>query len=168
MPLTEKGHEIMANMKKQYGEEKGKEVFYASKNAGKISGVDDMNGGSEGIKTYTEPNVGKLSGDAEHCEPAPDKPVKDAEGHKHEFHGKTGPAIEDANFGLKHEKEEEEASKHKDYPKAADNEHGMALGGAFPHDLWPDHQHYGTGGFEHSVVMTPSAIKNSPLAHFKE
>jgi hypothetical protein len=40
MPLTEKGQEIMANMKKQYGEEKGKSVFYASKNAGKIKGVD--------------------------------------------------------------------------------------------------------------------------------
>jgi hypothetical protein len=168
MPLTEKGHEIMANMKKQYGEEKGKEVFYASKNAGKISGVDDMNGGTEGIKTYTEPNIGKLSGDAEHCGPAPDKPVKDDEGHKHEFHGKTGPAIEDANFGLKHEKEEEEASKHKDYPKAADNEHGMALGHKFPHDPWGDNQHYGTGGFEHSTVMTPTAMKNGPLNLFKE
>jgi hypothetical protein len=40
MPLTEKGREIMAAMKRQYGEEKGEEVFYASKNAGKITGVD--------------------------------------------------------------------------------------------------------------------------------
>jgi hypothetical protein len=40
MPLTEKGQEIMANMKKQYGEEKGERVFYASKNKGNISGVD--------------------------------------------------------------------------------------------------------------------------------
>jgi len=40
MPLTSKGQEIMSNMKKEYGEEKGKSVFYASKNAGKISGVD--------------------------------------------------------------------------------------------------------------------------------
>jgi hypothetical protein len=40
MPLTEKGGEIMGAMKKQYGEEKGKSVFYASKNKGTISGVD--------------------------------------------------------------------------------------------------------------------------------
>jgi hypothetical protein len=40
MPLTKKGEEIMAAMKKQYGEEKGEQVFYASKNAGKITGVD--------------------------------------------------------------------------------------------------------------------------------
>lgn len=40
MPLTEKGREILANMEKQYGETKGKSVFYASKNKGTISGVD--------------------------------------------------------------------------------------------------------------------------------
>lgn len=42
MPLTEKGQEIMSNMKEQYGEKKGESVFYASKNAGTISGVDDV------------------------------------------------------------------------------------------------------------------------------
>jgi hypothetical protein len=42
MPLTEKGHEIEANMKKEYGEKKGESVFYASKNAGTISGVDSV------------------------------------------------------------------------------------------------------------------------------
>jgi hypothetical protein len=40
MPLTEKGEKIMASMKSQYGEKRGKEVFYASKNAGKLTGVD--------------------------------------------------------------------------------------------------------------------------------
>lgn len=40
MPLTKKGKKIMSAMKKQYGPQKGKSVFYASKNAGKISGVD--------------------------------------------------------------------------------------------------------------------------------
>ncbi len=40
MPLTEKGHKIMRAMVEEYGEEKGKQVFYASKNAGKITGVD--------------------------------------------------------------------------------------------------------------------------------
>jgi hypothetical protein len=42
MPLTAKGEKILAGMKKQYGEKKGKQVFYASKNAGKITGVDDV------------------------------------------------------------------------------------------------------------------------------
>lgn len=40
MPLTKKGKKIMASMRKQYGSKKAKEVFYASRNAGRISGVD--------------------------------------------------------------------------------------------------------------------------------
>lgn len=40
MPLTTKGHKIMSSMQKTYGEKKGKSVFYASRNAGKIKGVD--------------------------------------------------------------------------------------------------------------------------------
>lgn len=40
MPLTKKGQEIKNNMEKQYGEKKGEQVFYASRNAGTISGVD--------------------------------------------------------------------------------------------------------------------------------
>jgi hypothetical protein len=40
MPLTAKGEEIKSAMEKQYGAEKGEEVFYASKNAGTITGVD--------------------------------------------------------------------------------------------------------------------------------
>ena len=39
-PLTEKGQEIMAAMKKQYGEKCGEEIFYASRNKGTIKGVD--------------------------------------------------------------------------------------------------------------------------------
>ncbi len=39
MPLTEKGREIKSAMTKQYGEEKGKQVFYASANKGTITGV---------------------------------------------------------------------------------------------------------------------------------
>lgn len=42
MPLTEKGSEIKSNMEKEYGPEKGEKVFYASKNAGTISGVDSV------------------------------------------------------------------------------------------------------------------------------
>jgi hypothetical protein len=39
-PLTAKGEKIMSAMKEQYGPERGEEVFYASKNAGRIEGVD--------------------------------------------------------------------------------------------------------------------------------
>jgi hypothetical protein len=40
MPLNKKGATIMRAMKEQYGEEAGEKIFYASKNAGKIEGVD--------------------------------------------------------------------------------------------------------------------------------
>jgi hypothetical protein len=42
MPLSKKGEKIMAAMKKQYGEEEGERVFYKSKNAGTIEGVDAL------------------------------------------------------------------------------------------------------------------------------
>lgn len=40
MPLTAKGEEIKEHMEAEYGAEKGEQVFYASRNAGTISGVD--------------------------------------------------------------------------------------------------------------------------------
>lgn len=41
MPLTKKGSKILANMRKEYPtEKKAEKVFYASRNAGKIKGVD--------------------------------------------------------------------------------------------------------------------------------
>ena len=40
MPLTDKGKKIMRAMKAEYGDKKGESVFYASRNAGKISGVE--------------------------------------------------------------------------------------------------------------------------------
>ena len=39
MPMTAKGEKIMGSMRKQYGAEKGKRVFYASANKGTIRGV---------------------------------------------------------------------------------------------------------------------------------
>lgn len=39
-PLTAKGEKIMSAMHSQYGAKKGTSVFYASRNAGKIKGVD--------------------------------------------------------------------------------------------------------------------------------
>ena len=35
MPLTSEGNKVLSAMKKQYGEKKGKEVFYASINKGR-------------------------------------------------------------------------------------------------------------------------------------
>lgn len=40
MPLTGKGEKILGAMEREYGKNRGKSVFYASKNAGKITGVD--------------------------------------------------------------------------------------------------------------------------------
>lgn len=40
MPLTKKGAKIKRAMKEEYGPEKGERVFYASKNAGTVKGVD--------------------------------------------------------------------------------------------------------------------------------
>lgn len=39
MPLTKKGEKIMKAMKKEYGAEKGKKVFYAAQNKGTIKGT---------------------------------------------------------------------------------------------------------------------------------
>jgi hypothetical protein len=41
VPLTEKGSEIKEKMESEYGSKKGEEVFYASRNAGTITGVDE-------------------------------------------------------------------------------------------------------------------------------
>ena len=42
MPLTAKGQDILTAMTRTYGsEEKAKSVFYAMKNAGKLTGVDE-------------------------------------------------------------------------------------------------------------------------------
>jgi hypothetical protein len=45
MPLTKKGKEILKQMQKEYGKERGKKVFYASINSGKIKGVHLKKGG---------------------------------------------------------------------------------------------------------------------------
>lgn len=39
MPTTRKGKKILSSMTKQYGMKKGKRVFYASINKGKIKGT---------------------------------------------------------------------------------------------------------------------------------
>ncbi len=44
MPLTKKGSKIMSAMKKEYGKKRGEQVFYASRNKGKIKGVEKKSG----------------------------------------------------------------------------------------------------------------------------
>jgi hypothetical protein len=39
MPLTKKGQKVLAALKKEYGDKKGEEVFYAGANKGRFSGV---------------------------------------------------------------------------------------------------------------------------------
>ena len=39
MPLTKKGAKIKRKMEKEYGKEKGEEIFYASQNKGTIKGT---------------------------------------------------------------------------------------------------------------------------------
>lgn len=39
MPLTKKGEKVKAAMESEYGSDKGKRIFYASENAGKIPGA---------------------------------------------------------------------------------------------------------------------------------
>jgi len=51
-PLTKKGEKILAAMKKVYGEEKGEQIFYASKNKGTISGVDKKMKDAKGDISY--------------------------------------------------------------------------------------------------------------------
>lgn len=69
MPLTSKGEEIMSAMQKQYGEEKGKSVFYASRNAGKITGVD------EALSNSSFPSVDCETGEPSHSSPhGPERP----------------------------------------------------------------------------------------------
>jgi len=40
MPKTKKGIKILKSMRASYGKKKGEQVFWASKNKGKITGVD--------------------------------------------------------------------------------------------------------------------------------
>lgn len=40
MPLTTKGKKIKKALSKEYGDKKGESIFYAMRNAGKITGVE--------------------------------------------------------------------------------------------------------------------------------
>lgn len=59
MPLSEKGNEIEKAMEKTYGTTKGEQVFYASKNAGKITGVDSPKGVCSNFEEIARQNENK-------------------------------------------------------------------------------------------------------------
>lgn len=44
MPLTAKGKKVLKAMQEEYGKKKGKEVFYASINSGKVKGAEAKRG----------------------------------------------------------------------------------------------------------------------------
>ena len=68
MPLTKKGDEIMSNMKKEYGAKEGEKVFYASRNSGRISGVDGLVEGAAALHqriadaAVQKPYISKMDG----------------------------------------------------------------------------------------------------------
>tara|TARA_E500000178_G_C16759495_1_gene634110 strand:+ start:270 stop:623 length:354 start_codon:yes stop_codon:yes gene_type:complete len=51
MPLTDKGKNIMSSMQRTYGGKKGEQVFYATRNAGKITDVEAKAKGGKAGKT---------------------------------------------------------------------------------------------------------------------
>lgn len=68
MPLTAKGEKILSAMEREYGgAKKGEQVFYASKNAGKISGVDSAKDSGDAFASKLDAladSVGELRGHA--------------------------------------------------------------------------------------------------------
>jgi hypothetical protein len=82
MPLNAKGQTILAAMVKQYGEEQGTKVFYASKNAGTIEGVD----ATDGLEHQPRDNGRwSLGSGGDKTKPPPDGKFKkdDVVGHRH-------------------------------------------------------------------------------------
>lgn len=45
MPLNKKGKKVLGEMTKEYGAKKGKSVFYAMENSGKLKGIKKMSQG---------------------------------------------------------------------------------------------------------------------------
>lgn len=50
MPLTRKGTKVLKNMETEYGSKKGKSVFYASINSGKLKGAEEKGSKKKGKK----------------------------------------------------------------------------------------------------------------------
>lgn len=76
MPLTEKGTKVLAAMRAEYGRKAGERVFYASKNAGKLTGVDaadlDTDEGRE-LQRLTSEWLGEEADEPEHAAMGPEE-----------------------------------------------------------------------------------------------
>ena len=59
VPLTDKGEKILGSMKKQYGGEKGEQVFYASANKGVIKGIEKRKHANKGGLMQGFPKLAK-------------------------------------------------------------------------------------------------------------
>ena len=60
MPMSKAGKKIMSNLKKEYGDKKGKGIFYAMENKGEIPGMNM--GGMAMKKGYAEGGMVKATG----------------------------------------------------------------------------------------------------------
>jgi hypothetical protein len=64
MPLNAKGKKILASMEKKYGKKKGKTVFYAMENSGKLKRIKQLTkGGNTGYSDYASPSSSTASQD---------------------------------------------------------------------------------------------------------
>jgi hypothetical protein len=64
MPLNAKGKKILASMEKKYGKKKGKTVFYAMENSGKLKRIKQLGkGGNTGYSDYASPSSSTASQD---------------------------------------------------------------------------------------------------------
>jgi hypothetical protein len=64
MPLNAKGKKILASMEKKYGKKKGKTVFYAMENSGKLKRIKQLRkGGNTGYSDYASPSSSTASQD---------------------------------------------------------------------------------------------------------
>ena len=61
MPITKKGRKILSAMKKTYGKEAGKKIYYASIVKGKIKGAEGKGSGklAKAKKTYAKQHAKK-------------------------------------------------------------------------------------------------------------
>ena len=88
MPLTDKGETIKGAMAKEYGPEKGERVFYASKNAGTISGVDDTTSLMDRLKSRFDEITDEVNKISQRCDDLCAQDDRSAEEHAlaAEFH----------------------------------------------------------------------------------
>jgi hypothetical protein len=102
MPLTSKGKKIMSAMKKQYGADKGERVFYASRNKGRIKGVEKAKHRQEGgpvesdenydydMKAFRRDNPDAKMGPGQHYPDTYKKPNHPTFSDESIYHGKGG------------------------------------------------------------------------------